>query len=192
LHVAAEIGRPEAGELISACGEADFPVELLLNDPRIDDTIKDDRGRSPLECASNSEVAGLIEGKFLRHTNCKRARLTADSRAALQVRYMSLLAAYVASPLSSAEEANNIVKFLDQPRAENVNLNALDDRTGTSLLHEAARRRDLRLVEMAVKRGADVFVRDRRGRRALEGDKGADERIRAYLKQCRLPDRLSV
>lgn len=99
---------------------------------------------------------------------------------------MSLLAAYVGSPLSSAEEANNIVKFLDLPRAENVNLNALDDRTGTSLLHEAARRRDLRLVEMAVKRGADVFVRDRRGRRALEGDKGADERIRAYLKQCKL------
>lgn len=74
--------------------------------------------------------------------------------------------------------------FLERPRAEAINLNALDERTGTSLLHEAARRRDLRLVELAVKRGADVFVRDRRGRRILEHDKGADERIRAYLRQC--------
>lgn len=99
---------------------------------------------------------------------------------------MALLAAYVGSPLSSADEANNIVKFLEQPRIDNVNLNALDERTGTPLLHEAARRRDLRLVETAVKRGGDVFVRDRRGRRALEGDKGADERIKAYLRQCKL------
>lgn len=108
-----------------------------------------------------------------------------DSRAALQIRYLSLLASYVGSALSSADEAANIVKFLEQPRAENLNLNALDERTGTPLLHEAARRRDLRLVELVVKRGGDVFVRDRRGRRALEGEKSADERIKAYLRQCK-------
>lgn len=40
------------------------------------------------------------------------------------------------------------------------------------------------MVELAVKRGADVFVRDRKGRRILEGDKGADERIKVFLRQC--------
>lgn len=79
-----------------------------------------------------------------------------------------------------------MLNFLERPRAEAVNLNALDERTGTSLLHEAARRRDLRLVELAVKCGADVFVRDRRGRRVQEHDKGADERIKTYLRQCTL------
>lgn len=97
---------------------------------------------------------------------------------------MSLLAAYVSSPLSSVDESSNIVTFLNNPRSVSVNLSALDEKTGTSLLHEAARRRDLQLVELAVKRKADVFVRDRRGRRVLEGDKGADERIKAYLRQC--------
>lgn len=121
--------------------------------------------------------------------------LTAASRAILQTRYMHLLTSYVASPLSSVEESSRITAFLEQPRSEALNLSALDERTGTSLLHEAARlvnalgtanisRRDLRLVELGVKKGADVFVRDRRGKRILEGDKSADERIKAYLRQC--------
>lgn len=45
------------------------------------------------------------------------------------------------------------------------------------------RRRDLRLVELATKRGADAFVRDRRGKQVLEGDKNGDERIKAFLRQ---------
>jgi hypothetical protein len=45
-------------------------------------------------------------------------------------------------------------------------------------------RRDLRLVEIAVKRGADVFVRDKRGKRVLDGEKNPDERIRVFLRQC--------
>jgi len=62
-----------------------------------------------------------------------------DSRNSLQARYLTLLANYVASPLSSVDEATRITTFLEQPRAEALNLNALDERTGTSLLHEAAR-----------------------------------------------------
>ena len=61
-------------------------------------------------------------------------------------------------------------------------------------MHEAARRRDLRLVELAVRQGADVFVRDKRGKRVLEGDKGGDERIKAFLRQCtfRLNHKLTI
>jgi len=35
-----------------------------------------------------------------------------------------------------------------------------------------------------MQKGADAFVRDRRGKRVLEGDKGGDERIKVFLKQC--------
>nr|ODN99988.1 oxysterol-binding protein [Cryptococcus depauperatus CBS 7855] len=154
LHVASEIGRVDI-------------VKLLLSHPMIDDTIKDDRGRTPLECAATSEVASVIEG----------------SRAQLQARYQNLLTQYVSSSLSSAEESRAVVMFLEGPRASVANLSGLDERTGTSLLHEAARRRDLRLVELAVKRGADVFVRDKRNKRVLDGEKNADERIKVFLRQ---------
>ncbi|ORX40701.1 Oxysterol-binding protein-domain-containing protein [Kockovaella imperatae] len=161
LHVASEIGRIEA-------------VQLLLNHPKINDTIRDDQGRTPLECAANAEVAALIE----------------ESRTNLQLQYLGHLGDYVSSPLNSVEESLAMVDFLEGSRVEILNLNALDEKSGTSLLHEAAHRRDLRLVELALKRGADVFVRDRKGRRVLEGEKGADERIKVFLKQFNNQDNL--
>jgi hypothetical protein len=36
-----------------------------------------------------------------------------------------------------------------------------------------------------MKKGADAFVRDKRGKKVLEGEKGGDERIRVFLKQCK-------
>ena len=39
-------------------------------------------------------------------------------------------------------------------------------------------------MEQAVKKGADVFLRDKRGKRVLEGEKHADEKIKAFLRQC--------
>nr|XP_018260745.1 oxysterol-binding protein [Kwoniella dejecticola CBS 10117]OBR82903.1 oxysterol-binding protein [Kwoniella dejecticola CBS 10117] len=161
LHVASEIGRAEI-------------VELLLNDSRINDTIRDEQGRTALECATHSEVSHLIE----------------ESRGQLQLRYLARLAGYISSPLSSVDESLHMIEFLEGPRTGILNLSALDERSGTSLLHEAARRRDLRLVELAVKRGADVFVRDKRGRRVLDGEKNADERIKVFLRQFNNQDSL--
>lgn len=64
-----------------------------------------------------------------------------------------------------------------------VNISYLDDDSGTSLLHEAARRKDLRLIELAVRAGADVFVRNRKGKMAYDGT-GKDDRVRVFLRQC--------
>ncbi len=41
-----------------------FIVELLLNHPKISDTIRDEQGRTALECAGNHEVASAIEGNL--------------------------------------------------------------------------------------------------------------------------------
>lgn len=87
LHVASQLGRVDV-------------VQLLLSDPRIDDTMKDDRGRTPLECAATPEIASVIE----------------ESRAQLQSKYMGLLSRYVSSSLNSPEEGAALAEFLDLPR----------------------------------------------------------------------------
>jgi len=42
--------------------QADIAVRLLLQHPQINDTIRDEQGRTPLECAADSEVSSSIEG----------------------------------------------------------------------------------------------------------------------------------
>jgi ankyrin repeat protein len=82
-----------------------------------------------------------------------------------------------------ASQNAGLVSLLESPRARGVDLSYLDDASGTSLLHEAARRKDLRLIELAVRAGANVFVRDRRGKMAWDGT-GKDDHVRVFLRQC--------
>ncbi|KAJ7929621.1 Oxysterol-binding protein-domain-containing protein [Mycena leptocephala] len=63
-----------------------------------------------------------------------------------------------------------LLALLSSPRAKYVDLAYLDDASGRALLHEAARRRDLRLLELAVRAGADVFG-------------GGDGEVKAFLRQ---------
>lgn len=64
-----------------------------------------------------------------------------------------------------------------------MDLAYVDDASGSTLLHEAARRKDLRLVDAAVRAGADVFVRDRRGKSVVDVV-GKDDKVKAFLRQC--------
>ena len=76
-----------------------------------------------------------------------------------------------------------LIKLLSSPRAHLLELSYLDDDSGTTLLHECARRKDFRAIELAVHAGADVFVRDRKGRTVYEAC-GKDDRVKAFLRQC--------
>lgn len=105
-----------------------------------------------------------------------------DSHSFLNASYRSLLRSYILSPLSEPP-SSALISLLDSPRIRFVNLSYLDDDSGTSLLHEAARRKDLRLIELAVRAGADVFVRNRKGKMAYDGT-GKDDRVRVFLRQC--------
>lgn len=62
LHVAAENGRVDAGEHQSK--PVLMIVLLLLGQPKINDTIRDERGRTALEAAATSEIATIIEGEY--------------------------------------------------------------------------------------------------------------------------------
>lgn len=108
-----------------------------------------------------------------------------DSRSFLNASYRSLLHSYVLSDIN-AQPTPALISLLESPRARAVDLSYLDDGSGKSLLHEAARRKDLRLIELVVRAGADVFVRDRRGKMAYDG-LGRDDRVRVFLRQCMFP-----
>jgi ankyrin repeat protein len=106
-----------------------------------------------------------------------------DSRAFLNASYRSLLRSYHLSPVNDPPSPA-LITLLESPRVKFVDLSYLDNDSGTSLLHEAARHKDLRLIELAVRAGADVFIRNRKGKMAYEGT-GKDDRVRVFLRQCR-------
>ncbi|KAJ7708171.1 Oxysterol-binding protein-domain-containing protein [Mycena rosella] len=178
--------------LAAALGRADV-VALLLEQEAIDDTMVDGAGRTARDVAvargGGKEVVRVID----------------DSRAFLNAAYRSLLRSYILSPLppsasttgtsslsslpspflssASGQPSPALLALLSSPRAAHINLSYLDDASGSALLHEAARRRDLRLIELAVRAGADVFVRDRRGKMAGQGKEGRDEKVKVFLRQ---------
>ncbi|KAH7907177.1 Oxysterol-binding protein-domain-containing protein [Hygrophoropsis aurantiaca] len=152
LHLAASLGRSDI-------------VNILLEQTAIDDTIRDADGRTCKEVAKGREIIQLLE----------------DSRSFLNASYRSLLRSYILSSPDAAPSAA-LLALLESPRVKWVDLSYLDDSSGISLLHEAARRKDLRLIELAVRAGADVFVRDRKGKMAYEGA-GKDDRVRVFLRQ---------
>jgi hypothetical protein len=168
LHLAASLGRVDI-------------VNLLLVQDGIDDTRRDKDGKTCKDVAKGKDVIRAIEGKFA--SSCQRLTLTLhpDSRSFLNASYRSLLRSYILSPPNAPPDPA-LASLLDSPRIRFVNLSYLDDSTGTSLLHEAARRKDLKIIELAVRGGADVFVRDRRGRMAHERS-GKDDHVRVFLRQ---------
>ncbi|KAG8221726.1 Oxysterol-binding protein-domain-containing protein [Butyriboletus roseoflavus] len=152
LHLAVSLGRADI-------------VSLLLDQQGIDDTLRDSQGRTCKDVAIGKETMQVLQ----------------DSRSFLSASYRSLLHSYALSPLK-AQPSQALVSLLESPRAKGIDLSYLDDTTGTSLLHETARRKDLRLIELVVRAGADVFVRDRRGKMAYDG-LGKDDRVRVFLRQ---------
>ncbi|KIJ91140.1 hypothetical protein K443DRAFT_135559 [Laccaria amethystina LaAM-08-1] len=152
LHLAASLGRVDV-------------VNLLLEQENIDDSLRDGQGKTCREVSRGKEVVRAID----------------DSRSFLNASYRSLLRSYILSPLSEPPSPS-LLHLLDSPRISFVDLSYLDNDTGTSLLHEASRRKDLRLIELAVRAGADVFIRNRKGKMAHE-TAGKDDRVRVFLRQ---------
>ena len=124
----------------------------------------------------------MVLCSFSYHISQNIDQIHSDSRSFLNASYKSLLRTYILSPLSSPTSPA-LIQLLESPRVTFVDLSYLDEDTGTSLLHEAARRKDLRLIELTVRAGADVFVRNRKGKMAHEGG-SKDDRVKVFLRQC--------
>jgi ankyrin repeat protein len=172
LHLAASLGRLDV-------------VNLLLEQENIDDSLRDNQGKTCRDVARGKDIVRAIDGTRLfgstLHHLIHRFDIK-DSRSFLNATYRSLLRSYILSPVNDPPSPA-LISLLDSPRVKFIDLSYLDNDSGTSLLHEAARHKDLRLIELAVRAGADVFVRNRKGKMAYEGT-GKDDRVRVFLRQC--------
>lgn len=76
---------------------------------------------------------------------------------------------------------SRLIEFRSR-RSKNLDFSALTPGPrGTTVIHEAARRRDVDMLKLCASRGASMVVRDRRGKMPL--DVAKDDNIRSLLRQ---------
>ncbi|KIX08186.1 uncharacterized protein Z518_02842 [Rhinocladiella mackenziei CBS 650.93] len=155
LHLAAQLGRAPV-------------VRDLLEQPSINDAISNRQGKLPIDLARTPEIFQQLQ----------LARSI----------FLDEKIKEIHTALANGEY-KQVEAILVEPRVEGtLDVNALElatepvtVQTGGTLLHEAARKRDLKLAQILLLHGADPFRRDRKGR--LPQDVTKDDRTRAILKK---------
>ncbi|KAL7754497.1 hypothetical protein RI367_000482 [Sorochytrium milnesiophthora] len=158
LHIAAKTGRVDI-------------VELLLQQPSIDDGARDAAGFRPKDVAKTDDIRSKIEAQ--------QARFIATTTAKMH-KYANATADDVQSPLDASTKFKEL---FSSPRVRScVDINHRDPTTGATPLHEASRRGDADLVRwLLVDRQADPFIRDKKGKYFYEVTK--DDKIKAVFKE---------
>lgn len=152
LHIAAMLNRPPV-------------VRLLLEQAGINDALANYQGRTALDLAKNPEVFQQLQ---------LARSMYIDSHVKDLQR------------LVLASDYDNIERLLSDShfqRVIDVNGGELttDPSTNGTLLHEAVRKKDGKLIEILLLNGADPFRRDRKGK--LPQDVTKDDKIRGLLKK---------
>ncbi|ORY60594.1 Oxysterol-binding protein-domain-containing protein [Pseudomassariella vexata] len=155
LHIAAAQGR---GPI----------VRLLLEQKDINDAIANNQGKLPLDVARNPDIFQQLQ--------LSRTLFVQD-----KVKHVQ--------DLVRRQDYDTLGQVLEEPRVKtilDINSNELPSdiitvQAGGTLLHEAARRKDTKLIQALLLHGADPFQRDRRGK--LPQDVTKDDLTRAMLKK---------
>ncbi|KAI5302976.1 hypothetical protein KEM56_000160 [Ascosphaera pollenicola] len=155
LHLAAQLGRLSI-------------VRALLDRPKINDAVVNYNGQTPLDLARSPEIFQALQ--------LSRSLFMDDKVKEIQA-------------LVAVGDYDKLDHLLMEPRVERVlDLNSpelVSDKTtimtGGTLLHEAARKRDTKLIQLLLMHGADPFQRDRKGK--LPQDATKDDKTRAILKR---------
>jgi len=155
LHIASMLGRTQV-------------VRALLDQKSTNDSINNFQGKSPLDLARNPDVYQELQ----------------TARSIFVERHVKRI-----QELVGTNSYDGIEALLVDPRTRaslDVNgpelpTDAQTVESGGSLLHEAARKRDVKLIQILLLNGADPFRRDRKGR--LPQDVTKDEKTRAILKK---------
>ncbi|KAI9889963.1 MAG: hypothetical protein M1814_004581 [Vezdaea aestivalis] len=155
LHIASMLGRTPV-------------VRLLLAQPTVNDSISNYQGRTPLDLARTPEI-------FEQLQLSKSLYLDATIK-----EIHSLLAAGNYKALETLLIESRVQSVLDMNGGELVT-DSTTSQSGGTLLHEAARKRDNRLIEILLLHGADPFRRDRKGKLPQEVTK--DDKTKAMLKK---------
>lgn len=155
LHLATTLGRAPV-------------VRLLLDQPNINDAITNYNGQTPLDLARTPDIFQQLQlaRSIFIDNNVKRIQqlVTSDDLDTLE---SVLQDAHIQSTLDI-----NAGEFATDPTVIEA---------GGTLLHQAAKNKDVKLAQLLLLNGADPFRRDRKGR--LPQDYTKDDRTRAILKR---------
>ena len=114
---------------------------------------------------------------------------TSSSSCSWRGRFSSTILSSRFSDLAAQKDYKSIETLLIEPRVEGaLDVNTLELATdpatvqsGGTLLHEAARQKDIQLAQLLLMHGADPFRRDKRGK--LPQDVTKDERTRGHSQE---------
>ncbi|KAF2828191.1 oxysterol binding protein 1 [Ophiobolus disseminans] len=155
LHLAATLGRTPA-------------VRMLLERPGINDSITNYNGQTPLDLARTPDIFQQLQlaRSIFIDTNVKKIQ--------------QLVVTGDMTSLEHILQDGRIKSTIDVNGGELATDPVVVDAGGT-LLHEAAKKKDVKLAQLLLLNGADPFRRDRKGK--LPQDYTKDDRTRAILKR---------
>lgn len=155
LHLAAQLGRASV-------------VNKLLEREGINDAITNRAGKSPIDLARTPEIFSQLQ---LARSLFLDSVVKKMHEAVSQQDYKKIEDILVDSRTEASLDVNALELATDQATIV----------SGGTLLHEAARNKDLQLAQLLLLHGADPFRRDRKGK--LPQDVTKDERTKAILKK---------
>lgn len=155
LHVAATHGRTPI-------------VKLLLEQRDINDAVANNQGKLPIDLARNPEIFQLLQLSRSLFTDAKVKQV---------------------QELIANNDYDSLAIVLEEPRVKTVlDINSTEFvsepntiQSGGTLLHEAARKKNTKLIQVLLLHGADPFRRDRKGK--LPQSITSDDNIKAILKK---------
>ena len=155
LHLASMLGRPTT-------------VRLLLDQPEINDSLVNYQGKSALDLARTPDIFQQLQ---------LARSLFVDSKVK---EIQKLVVKQVYEQLEALLEDSKVEAVLDVNSGE-LATDQITVQSGGTLMHQAARNKDLKLIQVLLMHGADPFRRDRKGK--LPQDVTKDDRTRAILKK---------
>lgn len=155
LHLAASLGRAPI-------------VRLLLEQPGINDSLPNYAGRLPLDLARTPDIFQQLQLSRSIFVDSKIKQI---------------------QELVARGDYKSLGEILEEPRVKTVlDINGgeftsdpITVQAGGTLLHEAARKKNIELIQVLLLHGADPFRRDRKGK--LPQDVTKDDATKAMLKK---------
>ncbi|KAK8233307.1 oxysterol binding protein 1 [Phyllosticta capitalensis] len=155
LHLAAQLGRASV-------------VRMLLDQKDVNDSLTNYYAQTPLDLARTPEIFQMLQlsRSIFIETNVKKIQELVESGD-----YKGLEALLSDHRIKTTLDVNGGELTKDPDTVA----------TGGTLLHEAARKKDMQLIQLLLLNGADPFRRDRKGK--LPQDVTKDDKTKAILKK---------
>lgn len=145
-------------------------VEILLNQPFINDTILNHDNQQPIDLIKNNpNLFNYVQLHRIKYVE----KVSNDLRRAFTNRDFKVLNSIYSNPRNF----------------ELLDINGLDPDSGDTVLHEFIKKRDIEMVQWILAHGGDPFKRDKRGKLPIEiltklKASGQAEQLRKILKKA--------